>query len=68
MEVFSKNIERYGFDSDLDILTKNNINVAAAKKTFLSYQTRINANADAGQKTLTVVYYSGHGMMDNNQS
>ena len=42
--------------------------MAAAKKIFFGYQKRINANTDAGQKTLTVVYYSGHGMMDDNHS
>ena len=25
-------------------------------------------NADANRKTLTIVYYAGHGMMKNNQS
>ena len=68
IEVFRLNIARYGFDADLEIVQKTNLSVAAVKKIFLGYQKRINVNADAGQKTLTVVYYSGHGMMDDNQS
>ena len=42
--------------------------MAAAKKIFFGYQKRINFNADNGLKTLMVVYYSGHGMMMDNQS
>ena len=68
IEVFSRNIVRYDFDADHDILQKTNLSVAAVKKVFLGYQRKINDNADAGQKTLLVVYYSGHGMMADNDS
>ena len=68
MQVFSRGIERYDFDPDLDIVQKTNLSVAAIKKIFMGYQRRINANADAGLKTLLVVYYGGGGMMKDNQS
>ena len=68
MDVFSENIERYGFDADLDIVQKTNLSMAAVKKIISGYQRRISDNADSNKKTLTVLYYGGHGMMKDNQS
>ena len=42
--------------------------MAQIKSTFASYRKRINANADVGRKTLTVVYYGGHGMQKDGLS
>ena len=61
LQLFREKVSQYGFD-DLDIVTKENLNMAQIKSTFASYRKRINANADVGRKTLTVVYYGGHGM------
>lgn len=33
MRVFQENIERYGFD-EMDVMSKTNLDLAAAKKTF----------------------------------
>ena len=66
MEVFSRNIEKYNFVSDLDIVQKTNLSIAVIKKIFLGYQRRINDSSDSNKKTLTVVYYGGHGMMMDN--
>ena len=66
MEVFSRNIERYNFDADLDIVKKTNLSMAAVRKLLSGYQSRIAANSRANLKTLTVVYYAGHGMMNEN--
>ena len=68
MEVFSQNIQRYGFDEDMDIIQKTNLSIAAIKKVLAGYQRRICDNADSNKKTLTIVYYGGHGMMQDNQS
>ena len=68
MDVFSENIERYGFDADLDIVQKTNLSMAAVKKILSGYQRRISDNADSNKKTLTIVYYGGHGMMKDNYS
>ena len=68
IEVFSRNIEQYGFDSDLDILQKTNLSIAGVKKILSGYQRRIADNADSNKKTLTVLYYGGHGMMKDNMS
>ena len=42
--------------------------MAEIKKIMLSYQKKINFNSDRGLKTLTVVYFGGHGMMKDNLS
>ena len=68
MEVFNQNIRRYGFDEDMDIIQKTNLSLAAVKKVLAGYQKRICDNSDVNKKTLTVVYYGGHGMMQDNQS
>ena len=68
MEVFSTNIQRYGFDEDMEILQKTNLSLAAVKKVFAGFQRRIADNADSNKKTLTIVYYGGHGMMKDNMS
>ena len=68
MELFRTNIQKYGFDEDMDIFEKTNQSVAETKKLFLKFQKKINDNADVNQKTLTVVYYGGHGMMNANKS
>ena len=68
MNVFSHNIQQYGFDEDTDIIERQNLNFAKTKKLFLSLQNKIAANSSSNQKTLTLVYYGGHGMMNNNQS
>ena len=62
IEVFSRNIAEYGF-GDTDILEKKNINNKSIKKIFNEYQSKINNNAATNRKTLTIVYYAGHGMM-----
>ena len=68
MEVFSQNIQQYGFDEDMDIIQKTNLSLAAIKKFFSGYQRRIADNSDSNKKTLTIVYYGGHGMMKDNMS
>ena len=68
MEVFSRNIQQYGFDADFDIIQKTNLSMDAIKKTLAMYQRRIADNSDSNKKTLTVVYYGGHGMMKDNMS
>ena len=66
MQVFKEKIHQYGFDSDYDILEKTNFTLNDIKKVFLRCQKDINENCDIGRKTLTVVYYGGHGMMRDN--
>ena len=66
MEIFSKNIQQYGFDQDMDIIQKTNFSAAEVKKILMRYQTKINSNMDSNKKTLIVVYYGGHGMMKDN--
>ena len=68
MKVFSRNIQQYGFDKDMDIYKKTNLDFAKTKKIFNSLQNKIAANSRSNQKTLTIVYYGGHGMMKDNQS
>ena len=68
MEVFSQNIQRYGFDEDMEIIRKTNLSIAAIKKFLNKFQSSINRNAESNKKTLTIVYYGGHGMMQDNQS
>ena len=68
MDVFSQNIQQYGFDEDMDIIQKTNLSLAAVKKVFAGYQRRIADNADSNKKTLTIIYYGGHGMMKDNYS
>ena len=68
MEVFSQNIQKYDFDDDMDIIQKTNLSLAAIKKILNKLQGKINDNTDSNKKTLTVVYYGGHGMMKDNQS
>ena len=68
MEVFSQNIQKYDFDEDMDIIQKTNLSMAAIKKILNKLQGKINDNTDSNKKTLTVVYYGGHGMMKDNQS
>ena len=68
MEVFSKNIQKLGFDADFDIVQKTNLSMIDIRKTLSMYQRRIADNADSNKKTLTVVYYGGHGMMKDNMS
>ena len=63
MEVFSKNIQKYNFDEDMGIIQKTNLSVADVKKILTKFQNKINNNADSNKKTLTIVYYGGHGMM-----
>ena len=68
MDVFSQNIQKYDFDEDMDIIEKTNLSLAAVKKVFAGYSRRIADNADSNKKTLTIVYYGGHGMMKDNMS
>ena len=68
MKIFKNNIKQYGFDSDLDIVKKENLSKKALRKLFNGYQRKISDNADLNRKTLTVVYYGGHGMMNDNYS
>ena len=68
MKVFSQNIQQYGFDEDMDIIQKTNLSLAAVKKVFAGYSRRIADNTDSNKKTLTIVYYGGHGMMKDNMS
>ena len=67
MKVFSRNIQQYDFDPT-DITKGKNLNFAKTKKMFNSLQNKIAANSRSNQKTLTMVYYGGHGMMNDNQS
>ena len=66
MEVFSQNIQRYGFDEDMEIIQKTNLSTDAVKKILNKFQSKINDNIDSNKKTLTIVYYGGHGMMKDN--
>ena len=68
MQVFRSNIEQYDFDENTDIIDRQNLDFAKTKKLFLSLQNKIAANSRSNQKTLTIVYYGGHGMMKDNQS
>ena len=68
MEVFNQNIQRYGFDEDMEIIQKTNQSIADIKKFLNKFQSRINTDAESNKKTLTIVYYGGHGMMQDNQS
>ena len=52
----------------MDIIQKTNLSLAAVKKVFAGYQRRIADNSDSNKKTLTIVYYGGHGMMKDNMS
>ena len=62
MKVFSRNIKQYGFES-MDVHKKTNLNFAKTKKVFNELTNKIAANSRSNQKTLTVVYFAGHGMM-----
>ena len=68
MQVFRSNIEQYDFDENTDIIDRQNLDFAKTKKLFLSLQNKIAANSRSNQKTLTIVYYAGHGMMQDNMS
>ena len=69
MEVFFTKIQSYGFeDNDYDIIQKTNLSWTNVKKVFAGCQKKINENCDVGKKTLTIVYYGGHGMMKDNYS
>ena len=69
MEVFFTKIQSYGFeDNDYDIIQKTNLSCTAVRKVFTGCQKKINENSDVGKKTLTIVYYGGHGMMSENMS
>ena len=50
------------------MIVRKNLDFAKTKKLFLSLQNKIAENSRSNQKTLTVVYYGGHGMMSDNQS
>ena len=52
----------------MDIIQKKNLDTAETKKIFNKLQNKIAQNSSINQKTLTVVYYGGHGMMNDNQS
>ena len=65
MEVFSRNIEQYGFGR-LDIIQETNLDIASTKEFFNKSKRYIVENARNFEKTLTVVYYGGHGMMNDN--
>ena len=67
MQIFSSSIEQYGF-GDTDILQKTNVTDKSLKSIFRQYENKIMDNAKCDRKTLTVVYYGGHGMMKENQS
>ena len=38
------------------------------KTVFKTLKQKVNANSDVGKKTLTVVYYGGHGMQNEGLS
>ena len=68
IEEFSQKIQQYGFDEDMEITLKKNLSWNTLKILLTKFQKRINDNADVNQKTLTIVYYGAHGMMNDNQS
>ena len=68
IEVFSQKIQQYNFDEDTEITVRKNLDFAKTKKLFLSLQNKIAENSRSNQKTLTMMYYGGHGMMSDNQS
>ena len=41
MEVFSRNIQQYGFDEDMEIIKKTNLNTEETKKIFNKIKQRI---------------------------
>ena len=45
MEVFSRNIQQYGFDEDMDIIKKTNLNTEETKAMFNKLEQRITQNA-----------------------
>ena len=67
MEIFTQNIQRYGF-KDIDIVKRKNLDYATTNKMFLGFERKININARRGLQTLTMVYYSGHSMMKDNMN
>ena len=52
----------------MDIIEKKNLSFTAVKKVLAGFQRRIADNSDSNKKTLTIVYYGGHGMMKDNYS
>ena len=65
MQDFRRYIQEYGFE-DSSITYEKNLDKAATKKTLAKLKKNIVANAENNEKTLTVVYYGGHGMMREN--
>ena len=62
MQDFRRYIQEYGFE-DSNITDEQNLNKKATKKTLDKLKDKIVENAEKNEKTLTVVYYGGHGMM-----
>ena len=65
MQDFRRYIQEYGFE-DSNIMYEKNLDKAATKKTLAKLTKNTVANAKKKEKTLTVVYYGGHGMMRDN--
>ena len=65
MQDFYRNIQEYGFE-DENIMQETNLDKVATRKSIAKFKKNIVANAENNEKTLTVVYYGGHGMMKDN--
>ena len=67
MDAFCNNICEYGFaEEDRSIKIKRDLDKAGTRKWIRKFKKNIIANAENNEKTLTVVYYAGHGMMKDN--
>ena len=67
IDLFRSKIEEYGFP-ETDIFEKKNATFQSLSKIFRQYERKILENAESGKKTLTIVYYGGHGVMKANHS
>ena len=59
---FSEEIVKYGFNAT-QVTVKKNVSYADMKDFAAEIKSKIVINKKAGRKTLTVIYYCGHGMM-----
>ena len=65
MQKFHDSIKEYGFEEE-NIVKKANFDLANLEETMTAFKKNIHANGKKFVKTLTVVYYGGHGVMKDN--
>ena len=65
IKLFSEEILKYGF-SPTQVTVKKNVSYADMKDLSAEIKSKIVINKKAGRKTLMLIYYAGHGMMQNN--